>query len=534
LGIKARDHREKTMPRTSVSVVSRSTLLLASLALLGLSACAPSEPPAESSAATSGAAAPSAAELADGLLAAMGGRAALEAVDTLVLRGEGTRTRMGQIAVTGGEDPMGSLAAVTETIDLSVGRAAFDYDVVIGEFMMHRTEVLTSFEGEPVGWNTGPDRPNIAVSPNGLFSWAAQNTPEMLLRRNVISVALAAANTASAEQAAAERAFNGAMSLFGTAALPSGENVELYFNPATGLLDGFATLDTETMLGDVDAEYVLSDYRRVNGLVLPHSVTIRKQGRPYSSMVYSSITINDPAALAIFTIPESAVEQAREVVAADGSWAPLTWTEVAPGIYHAVGYSHHSMVVEFPTFVAVVEGPYTEAQSLTLARRIEEEIGKPIAYVAPTHPHYDHTGGIRGLAAVGATVMVAGGHEAELRAIVESPHTNPPDELARALAAGSEVGAVEVFSDMTVIEEGDRRLELHEVATIPHVNPKVLAYVPDAGVLFQSDIFFGAPSPDATALHTAIRNRGLDVRQIVGGHGGVLPFSALETAASAQ
>jgi glyoxylase-like metal-dependent hydrolase (beta-lactamase superfamily II) len=520
-------------------------------ASLALSACGSGEPPDEPAAA-----APptrSTAALADALIEAMGGRAAIEAIDTLVLTGEGTRTRMGQITVTGGEDPMGALAGVTETIDLENGRAAFDYDVVIGEFRMHRTEALTSFEGEPVGWNTGPDRPNVAVSPNGLFSWAAQNSPEMLLRRNVISVALAAAETAPAEQVAEERAFNGSTSLYGTATLPSGENVELYFNPTTSLLDGFATLDTETMLGDVDAEYILADYRPVmrwttveggaqpdaaasaergSEILLPHSITIRKQGRPYSSMVYSQIDVNRPTANEIFAVPESAVEQARQVVAANGPWAPLEWNEVAPGVYHAVGYSHHSMVVEFPTFVAVIEGPYTEAQALTLARRIDEEINKPIRYVTPTHPHYDHTGGIRGLAAVGATVLVAEGHEGELRGIVESPHTNPPDELARALAGGSEVGAVEVFSGMTVIEEGQRRLELYEVATIPHVNPKTLAFVADAGVIFQSDIFFGAASPDATALYAAIRERGLDVRQIVGGHGGVLAFAALEAAAA--
>jgi glyoxylase-like metal-dependent hydrolase (beta-lactamase superfamily II) len=509
-------------------------VVLGAVAIVGLAACTPSEPPAESQAEPEVTAARTTAALAQAFVEALGGRAALESVDTLVLRGDGTRTRMGQIPQTDGEDPMGSLAGVTETIDLTNGRAAFDYDVVSGEFMQHRTEVLTTFEGERVGWATGPNRPNVVTSTNGLFSWATQNTPEMLLRRNVITVALAAADTASTQQTAQERAFNGDTSLYGTAALPSGENVELYFDPATGLLDGYATLDTETMLGDVDAEYVLADYRPVNGLVLPYSVTIRKQDRPYSSIVYNSIAINDPAALAIFTIPENALEQARQVIAADGAFAPLTWNEVAPGIYHAVGYSHHSMVVEFPTFVAVVEGPYTEAQSLTLARRIEEEIGKPIAYVAPTHPHYDHTGGIRGLAAVGATVMIAGGHEAELRAIIEAPHTNPPDELARALSAGAEVGAIEVFSDTTTIEEGDRQLVLYEVHGIPHVDPKVLAYVPDAGVLFQSDLFFGAPSPDAPALLAAIRERNLEVTTIVGGHGGVLPFSALETAVTAQ
>jgi glyoxylase-like metal-dependent hydrolase (beta-lactamase superfamily II) len=512
------------MPHAQRFIVLGSSLLL-------LCACSPSEPPAGSE---DEASAPSrtTAELAQGLVEAMGGRAALEAVQTIVLSGDGTRTRMGQIAVTGGEDPMGSLAGVTETLDLSQGRAALDYDVVSGGFMQHRTEVLTTFEGEPVGWATGPNRPNIVTSPNGLFSWATQNSPEMLLKRNVITVALAAAATASAQQVAEDRAFNGGTSLYGTAQLPSGENVELYFDAATELLDGFVTLDTETMLGDVDAEYILADYRPVGELVLPHSVTIRKDGRPYSSIEYTSIAINDPAALAIFTIPEDALEQARQVVATEGGVAPLVWNEVTPNVYHTVGYSHHSMVVEFPTFVAVVEGPYTEAQSETLVRRIEEEIGKPIRYVAPTHPHYDHTGGIRALAAVGATVLVAAGHEAELRGIVEAPHTNPPDQLARAAGGGGEVGAVEVFSGMTVVEEGGQRLELHELTTIPHVNPKVIAYVPSTGVLFQSDLFFGGPSPDATALYAAIGELGLEVETIVGGHGGVIPFATLETAAT--
>jgi glyoxylase-like metal-dependent hydrolase (beta-lactamase superfamily II) len=512
-------------------------MLLGSVAALTLNACSPGEPPAAPEAGS----APEAdttttAELAQRLVDALGGRDALERVRTLVGRGAGARTRLGQIAVTGGEDPMGSLASVTETIDFANDRAAFDYDVSVGDFTQHRTEVLTTFNGTPVGWATGPGRPNIVTSLNGIFSWATQNSPAMLRRRNVITVALAAADTASASQVAEERAFNGSVSSYGTAELPSGESIELYFDPVTGLLDGFVTLDTETMLGDVEAEYVLDDYRPiagpVAGLVLPHSVIIRKQDRAYSSIAYDSIAVNDPAALGIFTIPEDAVAMAEQAVAAGGSFAPLMWNDVAPGIYHAVGYSHHSMVVEFPTFVAVVEGPYTEAQSLTLARIVDERIGKPIRYVVPTHPHYDHTGGLRGLAAVGATVLVAAGHEAELRAIVEAPQTNPPDELARATSAGAEVGAVEVFSDMTVIEEDDRRLELYEVATIPHVNPKVLAYVPGPGTLFQSDLFFGEPGPDATALYEAVRDLDLDVQLIVGGHGGVIPFATLESAAS--
>jgi glyoxylase-like metal-dependent hydrolase (beta-lactamase superfamily II) len=287
------------------------------------------------------------------------------------------------------------------------------------------------------------------------------------------------------------------------------------------------------MLGDVEAVYLFEDYRLVGALTLPHALTIQKEGRPYASIRYSSIALEDPSGLAIFDVPEGLRDQADAVVAdADAdAWAPLTWAPVAPGVYHAVGFSHHSMVVEFPTFVVVVEAPYTEAQGLTLGRRVETELGKPIRYVVPSHPHYDHTGGVRALAAEGADVLTARGHEAEIRKLVEAPHSNPPDALARRATAGHEVGQVEVFAGTATIEEGAQSLELYEVTTIPHVNPKVLAYVPSSGALFQSDLFFGGPGPDATALHAAVTDLGLDVETIVGGHGGVLPFDTLTQAA---
>jgi hypothetical protein len=445
-----------------------------------------------------------------------------------VLRGEGTRTRLGQIRVTGGEDSMGQLTNVVETLDLENGRAALDYDITNEGFNQHRTEVLTSFEGEEIGWGTSGGRPRIAMSPGGLFSWSTQNNPQMVLRRNVISVALAAAEGASNDPVE-ERTLDGEPALYGTARV-GGELLGLYFDPDTKLLDAFTTLDTETMLGDVEARYLLDDYRSVDGLTLPHSITIEKQGRHYSSIDYSSIVVNDESAAATFDPPDDVLEQARRVVAAERPWVPLELVAVAPGVYHAAAFSHDSMVVEFPTFVAVVEGAYTEAQSMRLNELIAERIGKPIRYVIPSHPHYDHTGGIRGLAASGATVLVAAGHEAELRAVVEAPPTNPPDLLARRRAAGEPVGGIEAFSGMHVIEDGDQRLELYEVDTIQHVRPKTLAYVPSAEAIFQSDLFFGGASPDATAFYEAIERLGLEVEHIIGGHGGVQPWSALEAA----
>jgi glyoxylase-like metal-dependent hydrolase (beta-lactamase superfamily II) len=289
------------------------------------------------------------------------------------------------------------------------------------------------------------------------------------------------------------------------------------------------------MLGDVPAVYLLSDYRDVNGLKLPHTIAIRKGGQPYSDVRFATAAVNDASSLAVFDIPASAAAEADRAIA-DGVYSPIVLTKAADGVYFARGYSHHSMVVEFPTFLAVVEAPYTEAQSHTLARELKARFpAKPIRYVAVTHFHYDHTGGVRGLASYGATVLVEKGHEAVMRPVMASPHTNPPDALQRVRQGGT-AGLLEIFEGRRTISEGPQRLELYTITGNPHVDPKVLAFVPSSRVLFQSDLFFpgtgGAASPAAVHLYEAIKALRLMVAVNVGGHGGVAPFAELEKAAT--
>lgn len=492
--------------------------------------CSDSTPTSTAPSSAPAATANTAGPVLTAMLDTMGGRNNLAAVQTLVMKGGGTRRHFGQIPATGAEDPVGTLSNLVETIDLVNGRAAFDNNVVIGDgFGQHRTEAYTTWQGQRLGWGTTEGRPNHVTSVNGLFSWATHNTPEFLLRRNPVSVALSA-------DSVAPDAMLEACSLDGDEhwcidTRLGNETLQLFIDKTSNQLKGFSAIDTETMWGDTNATYIYSDWRPVGTLQLPFALEIRKDDGIYADLQYDSITLDDPAALAIFDIPANVTADADQVLTAAGdAWVPLQWVEVAENVTHVVAFSHHSMVVEFPSFVVVVEGPYTEGQSLTLARGIEERWGKPIRYVAPTHPHYDHTGGIRGLVSVGADVLVAAGHEAELRQIVESPHTNPPDALAIARAAGRGTGAVQVFSGMYEIAEGAQSLQLYEVQGIPHVAPKVLAFVPATGVLFQSDLFFGGPSRDAAALYQAINDLGITVEQIVGGHGGVLPYEALADA----
>ena len=77
------------------------------------------------------------------------------------------------------------------------------------------------------------------------------------------------------------------MLAFGTAKAKDGEEIGVYFDPQSKLIAGFEVLDTETMLGDVPAQYLFDDYRAVDGVMLPHRVTIRKGGKDYSDVRYA-------------------------------------------------------------------------------------------------------------------------------------------------------------------------------------------------------------------------------------------------------
>src|SRR5712691_5477559 len=176
--------------------MSKRLIIVAVAVSLGVTACS---------------SAPTPKRVADDALAAMGGGDKVRAVHTITMKGgSGTRLRLGQTRHVGDpEEPVPTLKNVVEIADLATGRASLDYELTNGDFTQHRHEILTKKDDKPLGIEIVPMRPIIATSPTGLFSWGTQNSPEFLLRRNIVSIMLAAADSAPGSEPAKEKSFEG-------------------------------------------------------------------------------------------------------------------------------------------------------------------------------------------------------------------------------------------------------------------------------------------------------------------------------------
>jgi glyoxylase-like metal-dependent hydrolase (beta-lactamase superfamily II) len=484
--------------------------------------------------------APTPRKLAQDAVAAMGGVEKLQSIKTLSMKGgTGTRTRLGQMVKATDQETPGQLNNVVETVDLTNGRASLDYELQVGGFMQHRHEILTKLGGKPVGIEIVGTRPIIATSPGGLFSWGTQNSPEFILKRNAVTIALAAAESLSDSGTAETKELDGKTYQFGAGKTKDGEDFGAYFDPQSKMLAAFEFTDTETILGDLPAQYLLSDYKTVDGITLPHRIIIHKGSKDYSDVQFATMSVNDPASEQIFAIPESAAAEA-EKAAASGEYSPMKIMKVGNGVYQAQGYSHHSMIVEFPQYLALMDAPYTETQTTALFRAIQEQFpGKPVKYVGVSHFHFDHIGGLRGAAAMGATILIEKGHEPILRPFLEARHTHPPDELdkRRNGQGGQPAGGIEVFEGKKVISEGGQSFELHSITGGPHVDPMVLGYASSGRALFQPDLYTPPSTmpagPAAVHLSQGIKSLNLRVDTMVGGHGGVGKYADFMKAAVA-
>jgi glyoxylase-like metal-dependent hydrolase (beta-lactamase superfamily II) len=288
-------------------------------------------------------------------------------------------------------------------------------------------------------------------------------------------------------------------------------------------------------LGDVTVSWHWFGWKPDASLgLVPEGHRIEAGDTVFQEVTYTRYQSPSPGVMELFEIPE--LDPAGEPP--PPATPPLSATgEVAPGVHVADVSGFTVMFVELEDFVVAIEAPDAHAGLetipalrppsrvsegyLDLIRRTVSD--KPIRYVVMSHHHGDHMGGLRTFAAVGATLVVAPGHEGVARAALDRPHTLAPDGWSGA----SRDASIETVADRRIITDGRRRLEILNTGKNPHTDENLFIWLPAEGILFQGDLFYYAegepfPPPGRETMNRffarLLRERGIEPRAVYGVH----------------
>lgn len=329
--------------------------------------------------------------------------------------------------------------------------------------------------------------------------------------------------------------------------------ISLFVDRYTGEITDLATIENDFVEGDQPLEVHYLGWRAWDGEVrFPTDVVIALADREFHVEHRDAVTTEGVLDDALFTMPAGAAPTyvaadadrgARSVefheawgaigVPLDGLQTAIDAQQIAPGVWHLRGGTHHSLVVEQASGVVVVEGPLYEARAQAIYDWIATNIpGKPVTDVIATHHHRDHTGSLRTFVARGARVIVGESSKPFWTAAFRAAHGIVPDELSATPAVATITG-VAPGASLTL---PDAAQPVQAIAiTSSHAADMLMVYLPASHVAFTSDLLNpGIPTNPLYAgeLLAAITDRGLAVDTIAGGHGlGVATMADLHTAA---
>jgi glyoxylase-like metal-dependent hydrolase (beta-lactamase superfamily II) len=423
---------------------------------------------------------------------------------TIQYSGTGMNAFFGQALTAGQEWPRRDLKSYTRTINYDQKSAREELNFVMPVFGGQQQN--TQVNGDKA-WNVGPSGPipqPAAAEERQLLIWL---TPHGFIKGALAS---------------------------GNATLTAGEGSNVVSFTALGKykIDGtidasnhVTSVETTTatpVLGDTKLVANYSDYKDFGGVQFPTRIRIDQGGFPLWELNVTSVMPN--AALDL-PVPEAA--QAATVPPMQTMTAML-----APGVWHITGGSHHSVVVEFNDYLAVIEAPLTEERSLAVIAEAKKLVpNKPIRYLLTTHHHFDHTGGLRTYVAEGATIVTHQSNVPYFEKTVVAPATLAPDMQAKSPKPPMFQGV----SDKTVITDGKQTIEVYANNGDTHTNEYTLIYLPGPRILVEADAYSPGPPdapippmppPNAVKLYDEIQRLKLNVATIAPIHGrGAVPVA---------
>jgi len=261
------------------------------------------------------------------------------------------------------------------------------------------------------------------------------------------------------------------------------------------------------LLGDAAVRWTYDRYVRVDNLgAYPSHVTVHLADRLLKDIRYTDIQTNigdHP----LWSVPED-IEIPKQPKLASATEAETTAPgvrQIAEGVYDIpdLRAGFHVLIVEFDNYLLLVDAPsgWYEMQQLpamnwasgetsgSIGQRFYDTVtrhfsGKPVRYVALTHWHSDHLGGIRPFIAAGASLIVSPVTRDVIMNVARARFTLEPDGLPLEKTPQFMV----VDGELTLNERG-RRVKFIDVGDNPHAAGMLVVWLPAEQILYQSDLF---------------------------------------------
>lgn len=199
---------------------------------------------------------------------------------------------------------------------------------------------------------------------------------------------------------------------------------------------------------------------------------------------------------------------------------------------------NHVMFVAFRDHVLVLEAPTPQNAATAVLDAVRRTVPeKPVRYVAFTHHHDDHGGGLRPYIRQGITIVTTPTNKPFVEQVARATHTLRPDALSK----DPRGPVIETFRGKRVFTDGEMVVELHDIGPTSHVDEIVMAWLPKQKLIFQGDLLIlpdrGEPGPANTLTAEfleAVDRLGLDAETIAGVHGRVGTISDLRAAVASK
>ena len=288
-----------------------------------------------------------------------------------------------------------------------------------------------------------------------------------------------------------------------------------------GLISRIDSTMPHPVLGDMDVTTRYSDWRDAgSGVKFPMRIRQTQGGFEVLDFAVQSVQVNPAVDIAV---PDN-VRNFAERVASE---------KVADGVWFLGGGSHNSVAIEMSNHVVLVESPLYDGRAAAVFAEVARLVpGKPIRTVINSHHHFDHAGGLRAAAAEGAGLVTSSLAKPYFERVFANPNRIAPDKLAKSGRSAAIVGV----DGRLALNDGARRIEIHEMQGSVHSVGFMLIYLPAERLLIEADAYTpgapgSAPPPVVNAnnqnLVDNIDRLQLKVDRILPLHGRVVPMSEL-------